>query len=101
MKHTYSFGEQETTINIFPTNVSKTAEVFSCIPAMMNRLRELAADHPRDVAIREDDGCLFATVPASWIKIQPKRKCNMTEEQRKASAERLAAYMEAKKNDAT
>ena len=101
MKRTYSFDEQETTINMFPANVSKKAEIFSCVPAMMNRLRDLAADHPGEVAIREDDGCVFATVPVGWVKIQPKRKCNMTEEQRKANAARLAAYMEAKKNDAT
>ena len=101
MNKPYSFDEQETTINMFPTIVSKTAEIFSCVPTMMNRLRDLAVDHPDEVAIREDDGCIFATVPASWVKVQPKRKCNMTEEQRRANAERLAAYMEAKKNDAT
>ena len=101
MKRSYSFDEQETTINMFPANVSKTAEIFSCIPAMMNKLRELAVSHPSDVAIKDNEDCVFATVPTSWIKISPKRKSNMTEEQRKANTERLMRYMEAKKNDAS
>ena len=44
MKKSYSFDEQETTINMFPANVYKTSEVFSCIPVMMTRLRKLAVD---------------------------------------------------------
>ncbi len=97
MKHSYSFDEQETTINMFPANVSKTAEVFSCIPAMMNRLRKLAEDYPGDVALREDDGCIFCTLPVSWIRVSPKRKVTMTEEQRQENIARLARYREAKK----
>lgn len=100
MKKSYSFDEQETTINMFPANVSKTSEVFSCIPVMMNRLRKLAVDYPSDVALRDNEDCVFATVPSSWIKIAPKRKSNMTEEQRQANKERLIRYMEAKRNDA-
>ncbi len=83
MKHSYSFDEQETTINMFP--------------AMMNRLRKLAEDYPGDVALREDDGCIFCTLPVSWIRVSPKRKVTMTEEQRQENIARLARYREAKK----
>ena len=98
MKQAYSFEEQETTVNMFPANISKQAEIFSCIPAMMSRLRKLAEEHPKDVAIREDDGCVFCTVPSSWVHISPKRKVTMTEEQRQENIARLARYREAKKN---
>ena len=89
--------EQETTINMFPTGISNKAEIFTCIPAMMTKLFKLAEDHPRDVSIRENDGCLFCTVPVSWVRISPRRKCNLSDEQRKANGERLKAYMEARK----
>lgn len=98
MKSNYHLTEQETTINLLPSVVSKQAEIFSCVPAMMDKLRKLAAEHPSEVSIIEKDGCVQAAVPASWVKIQPKRKCNLTEEQRRANAERLAAYREARKS---
>lgn len=101
MKQSYSLEEQETTINMFPTGVSSKAEIFSCIPAMMNRLRKLAEEYPKEIALREDDGCIFCTLPVDWIRVLPKRKCTLTDEQKKANAERLRAYKEAKQNDAT
>jgi hypothetical protein len=83
--------EQETTINMYPASVSKTAEVYTCIPAMMQRLINLQKEYPSDVAIVDGDGYIDATVPRDWIKVQPKRKCNMTDEQRKKAADRLNA----------
>ena len=97
MNVSYSLDEQETVINIVPTIVSKRAEVFSCIPTMMKKLRKLYKDHPEDVDLSEKDGCVTATVPAAWIKIAPKRRCTLSDEQKRANAERLAQYMEANK----
>lgn len=96
-----SIDEQETIINMFPKKMSKHAEIYSCIPAMENRLRRFAENNPKEVTIIEKDDAVFATVPASWIRITPKRKCHLTDEQKKANAERLRAYKEAKQNDAT
>lgn len=101
MDKSYSFEEQETTINMYPAQMCKYAEIFSCIPHMIKRLKKLAGDYPSDVVVRECDGCVFATVPMEWVKIAPKRKTNLTEEQRKAINERLSACREAKRNDAT
>jgi len=91
IKSSYSMDEQETTINMYPASVSKTAEVYTCIPAMMQRLINLQKEYPSDVAIVDGDGYIDATVPRDWIKVQPKRKCNMTDEQRKKAADRLNA----------
>jgi len=67
---------------------------------MVQRLLKLQEEYPDEVAVIEGDGYIDATVPREWIKIQPKRKSNMTEEQKQASIDRLAAYRAAKKEAA-
>ena len=82
--------EQETVINIFPARVSPKAEVYTCIPAMVNKLKKLATDRPDCVEIVGETECsVTACVDRSCVKITPKRR--VSDEQRKASAERLAA----------
>lgn len=58
-----------------------------------NRIKKLAEQYPEDVIIKrrpeDNDGCIYAVLPSSWFKIQPKFKRQMTDEQRLASAERL------------
>lgn len=85
-----SLEEQETTISIFPSQVQEYAEVYSCVPGMMKKLRKLAADNPEDVKIeKEDDIGIFVQVPAKWIRIRKPKQMHLTEEQREAAAERL------------
>lgn len=79
----YTLDEQETTINVLPAVVSKSAEVYTCIPNMIEKIRKLAEEYPHDVVIVEKDGYVNATVPREWIKIQPKRKSSMDDEQRR------------------
>ena len=82
--------EQETTINIWPAQVSKKAEVYTCIPSMMKRLRTLASTRSDAVRIISDDvRSVTAEVDRSCVKISPKRL--VSEEQRKAAADRFAA----------
>lgn len=89
-----TLDEQETTINLYPKQVSDRAEVYSCIPSMMAKLRKLAENFPDDVAIeKEDEIGLFANVPQSWITIRKPRQMNYTEEQKQAMRERLAKAM--------
>ena len=60
---------------------------------MKNRLFRLAEQHPDEVTIKtrpeENDGCLCLSCPASWLKISPPRKCDLSPEQRAINAERL------------
>lgn len=87
--------EQETTINLYPAQVSKSADVYTCIPDMMKRLRKYADDRPDCVRIIKDTGSeVFAELDRSCIKISPKRK--LTDEQRRQASERLALAREAK-----
>ena len=53
------------------------------------RIRKLAESHPEECQIVSEnkDGTICAHVPVSWVKINPER--NFSEEQRKASSERM------------
>lgn len=85
-----SLDEQETTITIYPSQVQNYAEVYSCIPGMMKKLRKLAADNPDDVRIeKEDDIGIFVQVPVKWVRIRRPKQVHLSEEQRKAAAERM------------
>lgn len=56
------------------------------------RIRKLAEQHPDEVVIlrtpEENDGCIYAKIPSSWFKIQPKISRNLTDEQRLILRER-------------
>lgn len=89
-----TLDEQETTINLFPKQVSDRADVYSCVPAMMAKLRKLAESFPDDVRIEKEDQIgLFASVPQSWVTIRKPRQMNYTEEQKQVMRERLAKAM--------
>ena len=56
-----------------------------------NRLAKLAEQNPADVecvAVNRD-GSVMYHVPASWVKVRPPRKVNLTAEQKAAFAERM------------
>jgi len=59
----------------------------------INRIRKLQEQYPDQVIIKAEpetnDGCIYCKLPQDWLKIIPPRKCNLTEEQRKAISERL------------
>ena len=89
MNRPIPLDEQETIICFNPAQVSKVAEIYSCMPNVMKTLRKNAKNRPDSVTILKDDGdAVFASVDRSCIKFAPKRK--LTEEQRRAAAERLA-----------
>lgn len=90
-----NINEQETTINLYPAQVSREADVYTCIPDMMKRLRKYAHDRPDCVRITKDTGSeVFAVLDRACIRIAPKRK--LTDEQRRKASERLALAREAK-----
>ena len=87
-----TLDEQETTINVYPAQIQQQAEVYSCIPATMRKLRKLAAENPDEVLIEKDDGLgIFAQVPARWIQIRKPRRVQLTAEKKAEAASRLAA----------
>ena len=58
-----------------------------------NRILKLAQSHPDEVTIikrpEDNDGCIYAKMPISYLKIQPKRVSTMTEAQRQEARARL------------
>ncbi len=58
-----------------------------------NRIEKLAKERPDEVTIlkhaEENDGCVYARLPASYLKIQPKNKRDLSDEQRLMLQERM------------
>lgn len=89
MERKIPFEEQETVIIVPSARISKTAEIYTCVPTMLTKLRKQAKERPDCVRIKQDMGdALFADVDSSCVRITPKRI--MSEESRRASAEHLA-----------
>ena len=57
----------------------------------INRIRMLKEKYPDMVQViaepEDNDGCIYASIPIEWMKIQPKRA--YTDEQKAAMTERL------------
>lgn len=66
--------------------------VYSCEPKYMKQLKELKKKYPNEVLVVYDYGQdgLEVQVPLKWFKfIKPPIKRTLTEDQRRAAAERL------------
>lgn len=63
---------------------------YSDDPKWVNRIRQLATDNAEVQIVNDDDESVLAHCPVSWFKPpKPPIKRNMTDEQRKAAAERM------------
>lgn len=80
----------ETCINYCTTDC---AYVSSDERRWINRIRKLKEQHPEEVRIiREpdgNDGCIYASVPVKWVRVNPTKKMNLTDEQRDKIRDRL------------
>lgn len=57
----------------------------------INEINRLKKKYPDDVDIAHinGDGSIYGHLPGDWIRVKPKKKVNMTDEQREASKARL------------
>lgn len=64
------------------------AEVWS-----ISMVKRLQASHPDEVEIRHTnpDGSMVVRMPSSWMRIVPKKRDNLTPEQKQARRERMAS----------
>lgn len=66
----------------------------------ISKIRSLKESHPDEVTIlaepETNDGCIYCSLPQSWLKVQPKVKINLTEEQREARRQHLLAVRNSK-----
>lgn len=70
---------------------------------MIGKVRKLAKQNPDDVFIirepKENDGCIYAKMPYSYLKLSPKRKGRkMTDEEKKHIGEMFNALRNAQKH---
>lgn len=75
---------------------NKTFTVSTDERTWKNRLVKLAEQHPDEVecvAVNRDGSVMFH-IPASWIKVKPPVKRNLTDEQRAELSERIKSIRE-------
>ena len=64
----------------------------------ITKIHKLAEKYPEQVRIiaepENNDGCIYAELPTSWLKIQPPRKLDLTDEQREELSVRMAKMRE-------
>lgn len=74
-------------------DVDSHATFCSAERKWINKILKLKESYPDEVDIREypetNNGIILAHIPKSWMKVNPPRQSNYTEEQRAAIAERL------------
>lgn len=65
---------------------------------LKTRIYNLAKQHPDECRIlaENDDGSIYGHMPTKWLKIFPGHRRELTEEEKKASIERLAEYRKQK-----
>ena len=62
----------------------------------INKVLKLKEKYPDAVRIikmpEENDGCIYAELPSSWLKVSPPIKRDLTDEERQEIADRLKSY---------
>lgn len=81
-------------IDTYAGYTSKDEMFFSSTEKMWhNRILKLAKENPTEVKIikypQDNDGVIYAKMPVSYMQIKPKRKRDLTAEERIAIRERL------------
>ena len=79
----------------------KVMYVSSDFPNIIRKIKKYREQYPDEVEITQEpehnDGCICAKLPTKWLKISPPIKREMTDEQRKAAAERMRAFAQKQK----
>lgn len=64
----------------------------------ITKIRRLAEEHPDEVTIlanpEDNGGCIYARMPCNYLQIKPKRRLQLTDEQKLAATLRLAKSRE-------
>ena len=75
------------------TYTGETAFFSSDEKRWINKIEKLAKEYPDEVAIirhaKENDGCVYAKIPSSYMRIQPKKRVDLTDEERRMIRDRL------------
>lgn len=59
----------------------------------INRVRRLKEKYPEQVRViaepENNNGCIYAELPREWLRIQPPKKVELTDEKRKELSDRM------------
>lgn len=59
----------------------------------IRKIRKLKEEHPEEVQIiaepEDNDGCIYCRIPSEWMRLQPKRKVDLSEEERAVLRDRM------------
>lgn len=59
----------------------------------INKIRKLKEEHPDEIEIiaqpETNDGCIYCKLPAAWLKVQPKLKRELSDEERQILSDRM------------
>ena len=81
--------------NIDYLDVDTTATISSNERKWINRVQQLKAKHPSEVEIlmqpEDNHGHILAHVPKKWVKLNPPRQVNLSEERKREFSERMSA----------
>ena len=84
------------------TDDMKNAYVSSDERKWINRIHKLQEERPDDVRIlkepKDNDGCIYAVIPFSYVRLVAPQKRTLTEEEKAARVAALNAWRESRKN---
>lgn len=82
------------------TRNQNRATVTFCQPRFVNKIKKLAEENSEcEITAENPDGSIVAHIPTSWVRIQPPRTVEMSEEKKDELRERLENYRKNKKSD--
>lgn len=67
---------------------SKTATVTFCQGRYISRIKKLAERFPDEVEIISDGKSIVAHIPSKWVKVNPPKQVDISDERREELAER-------------
>lgn len=71
----------------------KTAFFSSDERKWINKIHKLKEKHPDEIEIiaepKDNDGCIYCRLPVTWLRVQPKIKRELSEEEKEAFIERM------------
>ena len=97
-KLSLTLEEQELHINFCPAEMGKNCEVYTTIPHLMKHLEKMVNKYPNECKLVKEDPYSY-TVSMPFKLVKPRSPRIISEEQKKASAERLAKARENKKGE--
>lgn len=75
------------------TYTDDTAYLSSDEKKTINKIKKLMTSYPEDVQViafpEDNGGCIYCKIPAKWVKIQPPKKMDLSDEERAERANRM------------